>query len=433
MDNTTLYTAFRDTTLFFATIMLLKYTVFLLVAPFHRVKETLRTRRIVKNGNQDYQPLVSVVIPAWNEEVGIVSTIQSIVENDYEKIEIVVVNDGSVDNTDKLIRSYRKKITSTLKKSNKSLVYLPKENGGKGKALNHGIQKATGEIIITMDADSIAHPEMVRRIVHYFADDHVDAVVGNVKIAGEIGFINLLQRLEYLFGFYHKRAHSVLGAEYIYGGACAAFRHSAVFEPLGNFDTATMTEDIEMSMRTRYHGRTSVYADDAICYTEGASSVTSLLKQRLRWKKGRLEVFRKYKGLFFSLRARHNKWLTWFILPFALFGDIQLLFEPIGVTLLVVYSYITGDYSSILLGAFFIGIMYIIVGLFSERAQNWWLVPLFPFTWAMFYALVWIEYLALLKSLTVLVRDESIAWQKWQRKGVRIVQPKPAEALHEKS
>jgi cellulose synthase/poly-beta-1,6-N-acetylglucosamine synthase-like glycosyltransferase len=421
IDYNLVYEVIRNLTRIFAALLLIKYTLFLLVAPFHQVKESYRRLKMAKSKIfPTYHPLVSVVIPAWNEEVGILSTIKSIMLNSYSSIEVIIVNDGSTDRTEEIVKKYiashRKYFTST----GKSIVYSHKRNGGKGAALNHAIEIAKGEIIVTVDADSIADQDMVGNLVTYFGDPGVDAVVGNVKVAGEIGFINLLQRLEYLFGFYHKRAHSVLGAEYIYGGACAAFRKETVFDTIGYFDTSSITEDIEMSLRTRYHGHGAVYADDAICYTEGAGTVLGLIKQRLRWKKGRFEAFSKYKGMFFSTKMQHNQWLTWFILPFAMLAEVQLLFEPIGLTLLVIYSYITGDYSSLILGMLFVGIMYVVVGLFTERAKNWWIIPLLPFTWMIFYALVWIEYVALVKSIFASIRSEAVAWQKWQRKGISV-------------
>jgi cellulose synthase/poly-beta-1,6-N-acetylglucosamine synthase-like glycosyltransferase len=421
IDYNLVYEVIRNLTRIFAALLLIKYTLFLLVAPFHQVKESYRRLKMAKSKIfPTYHPLVSVVIPAWNEEVGILSTIKSIMLNSYSSIEVIIVNDGSTDRTEEIVKKYiashRKYFTST----GKSIVYSHKRNGGKGAALNHAIEIAKGEIIVTVDADSIADQDMVGKLVTYFGDPGVDAVVGNVKVAGEIGFINLLQRLEYLFGFYHKRAHSVLGAEYIYGGACAAFRKETVFDTIGYFDTSSITEDIEMSLRTRYHGHGAVYADDAICYTEGAGTVLGLIKQRLRWKKGRFEAFSKYKGMFFSTKMQHNQWLTWFILPFAMLAEVQLLFEPIGLTLLVIYSYITGDYSSLILGMLFVGIMYVVVGLFTERAKNWWIIPLLPFTWMIFYALVWIEYVALVKSIFASIRSEAVAWQKWQRKGISV-------------
>ncbi len=421
IDYESTYELIRDITRTFAALMLVKYTIFLFIAPFHRVKEALRQLRLAKSGDGVmYRPLVSVLVPAWNEEVGIVATIDSILHNDYQNVELIVVNDGSTDNTEKKIKEYMHRNANMFSKTQKHLRYFRKENGGKGKALNAALSKARGEIVLTIDADSIADRKMISNIVKYFGDKGVDAVVGNVKIAGSITVLNLLQRLEYLFGFYHKRAHSVLGAEYIYGGACAAFRKSSVFDEIGEFDDSSITEDIEMSLRTRYHGLKAVYADDAICYTEGANSIMGLVKQRLRWKKGRFEVFRKYKSMFLSTNMRHSKWLTWFVLPFALLAEFQLLFEPIGLTLLVIYSFLTGDFSSVILGAAFIGIMYIVVGLCTERARNWWIVPLLPFTWALFYVLVWIEYMALIKSLVATIRAEGVVWQKWQRKGIKI-------------
>lgn len=418
MDNEAIYILIRGLTRIFAAIMLFKYTVFLLAAPFHRVKESIRRYKIVKNRKVAYKPLVSVIIPAWNEEVGIISTINSVVSNTYQNIEIIVVNDGSTDKTHDIVTRFVKNFKRRKRSDNKTIVYHSKENAGKGVALNHAIERSKGDIIITMDADSIADCLMVERLVGYFEDPTIDAAVGNVKVAGELGLLNLLQRLEYLFGFYHKRAHSFLGAEYIYGGACAAFRKATVFDQIGLFDTTSITEDIEMSMRTRANGHKAVYADDAICYTEGASTIVGLIKQRTRWKRGRLEAFGRYKKLFLSTKIHHNKWMTWFILPFALLAELQLLFEPIGITLLLIYSYITGDYSSLLLGALFMAIMYLVVGLMTEKAKNWWIVPLAPFTWMIFYLLVWVEYMALLKSITSLIRAENLAWQRWQRKGI---------------
>lgn len=413
------YELIRNMTRIFAAILLLKYTTFLIIAPFHKVKESIRSLKIAKKKGATYQPLVSVLVPAWNEEVGILSTVRSLLNNDYPSIEVVVVNDGSTDGTDAIVKEFIERHSSFMTRG-KSVTYSHKENGGKGKALNHAIEKAKGEILITVDADSIADKHMIKNIVHYFADDNIDAAVGNVKVAGEITFLNLLQRLEYLFGFYHKRAHSVMGAEYIYGGACAAFRRSSVFNTIGNFDTSSITEDIEMSLRTRYHGHEAAYAHNAICYTEGASSIVGLIKQRLRWKKGRFEAFGKYKGMFFSTKVQHNQWLTWFILPFALLAEIQLLFEPIGLTLLVLYSFITGDYSSLVLGALFVGLMYFVIGLMTERARNWWIIPIFPFTWMIFYVLVWVEYIALVRSIYVSIRSEAVTWQRWQRKGIGV-------------
>ena len=93
-----------------------------------------------------------------------------------------------------------------------------------------------------------------------------------------------------------------------------------------------------MSMRTKFHGLKSLYAEDVLCYTEGASNYMGLLNQRLRWKKGRFDTFIAYRQIFFSWKRHHNKPLSWFVLPYALIAELQLLLEPIGVTLLATYS-----------------------------------------------------------------------------------------------
>lgn len=209
-----------------------------------------------------------------------------------------------------------------------------------------------------------------------------------------------------------------MGAEYIFGGACAAFRKKQVFDDLGLFDTSNKTEDIELSMRIRFHGLKCAYAENVVCYTEGASDVVGLINQRLRWKKGRMDTFLKYRRLFFSFDPRHNKFLSFFILPFSLLAEIQLFFEPISITLLATYSFISGDYLSITLGAMFIFVIYIVNTFFGHHKINLKILFLFPFTWPLFYFLVWIEYLSLLKSVKMVLRGDDIVWQKWNRKGV---------------
>lgn len=414
---------FRNAAFFFATAMLVKYYVFLLVAPFYPVQEILRRLRLQRIRKRSeairYVPKVSVIVPAWNEEVGILKTITSILWGEYRNTEIIVVNDGSTDGSHRVMQEF---IADGLKRKlfdEEKIRYFYKENGGKGEALNFGIERATGEIILTVDADSALEKNAIARLVEYFEDKKIDAVVGNVRVAKNPTIVGFTQQLEYLFGFYFKRAHSVLGAEYIFGGACAAFRKSTVFDRLGLFDTSNKTEDIEMSMRIRYHGLRSAYAEDVICYTEGASTIHGLINQRLRWKKGRMDTFLKYRRMFFSLDwRRHNVFLSWFVLPFSLLAEIQLLFEPISITFLATYSFVSGDYLSITLGSLFVLVIYIVTAFFSGDLKLVRVLFLFPFTWPLFYFLVWVEYLALLKSIKMVFRGDDIEWQKWKRQGV---------------
>jgi len=433
MTNTELFTLFRNMTIFLATIMLIKYFIFLVLASYFPYRVKRRELKLLKQEFKQhgaispYKPKVSVIIPAWNEEIGVLKTVRSVLKNDYVLSEIIIVNDGSTDQTKERVNTfideYNKYLASTeARRPAHPIRIYSVPNGGKGKALNHGIREARGEIILTIDADSVLAPNAITNLVKYFRDKRVSAVVGQVRIGNTNGrIIGRMQQLEYLFGFYFKRAHCVLGAEYIYGGACAAFRKNATFDYFGHFDEVNKTEDIEMSMRTKFHGLKSCYAEDVICYTEGASNYFGLINQRLRWKKGRFETFLVYRRMFFSFDRHHNKPLSWFILPYALFSELQLLLEPIGATLLITYSIISGEYISLALSMLFVGISYFIVSLFNTNMslrQRIGLIFLWPITWPLFYLLVWIEFQALVRSFHMVMRDDKLEWQRWQREGI---------------
>ena len=401
----------------FATLMLVKYFLFLLLAPFYVVKESRRKIRMererLRHGQRVARPKVSVIVPAWNERVGVIKTIESIVASRYRNIEVIVVNDGSTDNTDKLIRQYLARHPAQAR----YVRYISKKNGGKGTALNEGIRHSSGEIIFTIDADSVMHADAIANVVTYFEDPKIWAVVGNVQVSRNRTLIGFLQQLEYLFGFYFKRAHGVLGAEYIFGGANTAYRRE-LFKELGLFDISNKTEDIEMSLRTRFFGKDCAYGEDVVVYTEGASTMSSLVSQRLRWKKGRFDTFIKYRALFFSKQPQHNKWLAWFVLPFSVLAELQLIFEPVALSILVTYSFVTGDFVSLALGSLFVLIIYIVNALFSHAGMRLRYLALFPFTWPLFYILVWVEYIALMRGTRMVIRGEDIEWQRWERTGV---------------
>src|SRR6185369_13921111 len=165
----------------------------------------------------------------------------------------------------------------------------------------------------------------IKNMVKHFSDPQVASVAGNIVIDKLTKPIGLIQQLEYLYGFYFKRADSLLNSVYIVGGAAAGYRRK-IIAVLGGFDEDIITEDIEMSTRLQDNGYHIRYAADAIVYTEGPSDFRGLCRQRLRWKFGRLLTFYKYRHLFFSLKAKHNAFLCFVILPIALFTELLLFF-----------------------------------------------------------------------------------------------------------
>lgn len=423
-----LFDFLRDITIFSAILVSLQSCFLLLVAALFPLWRQLRKYRMVKSDMRwhgqvrAYKPVISVIIPAWNEEVGVLKTVRSVLANTYSKVEIIIVNDGSTDNSRSIIDAFIKKYEKVCAKYGRTVTQYYIENRGKGGALNYGIQHANGEIVLTIDADSALATNAITKLVEHFKDPEVFAVVGQVRIANVKGrVIGLVQEFEYLFRFYIKRAHCVLGAEYMYDGACAAFRRN-LFDRFGLFDEKNKTEDIEMSVRTKYYGLQSRYAEDVLCYTEGPSTYASLLRQRLRWKKGRLDTFLRYREMFFSRSQQHNKALGWFILPFSLLSELKLILEPFAIILLVTYGFLTNDFSALAMSMLFIGGSYVIVACFGAPltvTQRLRLILLWPITWAPFYyVFVWIELQALVRSLHMIMRGQTLEWQKWQREGI---------------
>ena len=415
---------FRVFIITFATILLTKYFLYMIVSPWYDVM--LIFERVMRKEKKLslYQPKVSVIIPAWNEEVGLVKTVKTVVASTYSDLEVVVVNDGSTDKSDELMKEFLKDHTAT--KSTVPIVYIYKENGGKGNALNDGIKASTGEIIISIDADCVLLPDTVSNFVKHFENEKVMAAVGNVKIGNQTTVLETLQYLEFLFSFYFKKADSLFNTIYIIGGAAGAFRRS-VFEQVGFYSSENITEDIDLSVRIQKAGMKIVYAADAIVYTEAATTIKGLAAQRLRWKRGRFQTFFQHRNLFFSEKVKHNKLLSWLILPLAVFGDLQLFFEAFFLLFLWVYSLITHDYSSFLSGIIVVSSMFFVQLLDDRNKKGKDVVQLYlmaPIGWLLFYVTTAIEYRALLKSVWGLAKGEELAWQKWHRVGISVRQTK---------
>ncbi len=406
----------RTIIVLFATILLTKYTLYLLVCPWYETfgKPEKKQQQLYKN----YEPLVSVIIPAWNEEVGLLATIKTLLASSYRNMELVVVNDGSTDRSDQMMREFQTKYDRETAgmEGRIALVYHYQQNGGKGSALNTGIRLSHGEILISIDADCIVHEHAIRNFVKCFRDPEVMSAVGNVRIGNKKSLVGTIQYLEYLFSFYFKKADSILNTIYIVGGAAGAYRRE-VFEKLGPYSTKNITEDIELSVRIQKAGMKIVYAPDAVIITEGASDVKGLMKQRLRWKRGRFETFSEHRDLFFSLKKHHNKLLTWVVLPLAVFGELQLGLELLFILLLYIFSFITSDFSAFISGVVVVSLIFFIQIFEDKEHRKLSYLFLAPIGWLLFYFTTLVEFNALLKSLWGLIRKKELKWQKWQRQG----------------
>ncbi|MGH1521232.1 MAG: glycosyltransferase [Nitrosopumilus sp.] len=249
-----------------------------------------------------YNPKITIMIPAHNEEKGIENAINSILGAEYNNKEIIVIDDGSKDNTYQIAKKYSDQ--NLIK-----LIHRDQASGSKAAALNYGSVYATGDLILCMDGDTVIEPQALHRIVGHFKDDDVVAVAGNVRIAGgdpgpdNLPVHNLLTKLqsyEYIVAMELGRRFSTLGFTTIVAiisGAFGVFRKN-VFESVGKYDKDTITEDFDLTLKMlkrKDSSKNSVkFLGDAVAWTYCPSKLSSWIKQRERWAFGEYSTLRKH-------------------------------------------------------------------------------------------------------------------------------------------
>ncbi|HEU5110277.1 MAG TPA: bifunctional polysaccharide deacetylase/glycosyltransferase family 2 protein [Micromonosporaceae bacterium] len=243
-------------------------------------------RRVRRGGGQIrvLEP-VSVIVPAYNEAANIAATVRSLVESDYPRLEVIVVDDGSTDGTADLVER--------LNLPGVRVVRQP--NAGKPAALNNGIRYARTDLLILVDGDTVFQPDTVLRLVQGFADPQVGAVSGNTKVANRRGLLGRWQHLEYVIGFnLDRRAYDVAGCMPTIPGAIGAFRRQ-VLADVGGVPADTLAEDSDLTMAVLRAGWLVVYEEAAIAWTEAPGSLRQLWRQRYRWCYGTLQAIWKHR------------------------------------------------------------------------------------------------------------------------------------------
>lgn len=234
--------------------------------------------------------MVSILVPAYNEEGTIRASIDSILRSDYPSIEIIVINDGSTDDTEGRLREY---IDSG------KVRYIRKNNGGKASALNRGIDAASGEVILYTDADSFFHPDTVRRMARWFGDPSIAAVCGN---DAPLNPASLLQRFlvitTHIGTGFVRRALSVIGCMPIISGNLGAVRAAAMRE-IGGF-REVWGEDLEITFRLHKYGKRIIFDPDPEVLAECPATPRALWKQRVRWMRSYIKIVSLHRDLFFD-------------------------------------------------------------------------------------------------------------------------------------
>ena len=251
------------------------------LAVISRYKEPRRTF------DASFRPHVSVVIAAYNEEKVIAATIRAVLANDYEPLDIIVVDDGSKDDTSGAVnREFG---------DHPHVRLMRQSNGGKASALNHGIAEATGDIIIALDADTIFTRNAVSNLVRHFHNPLVGAVAGNVKVGNRINPLTHWQSIEYVTSQnLDRRAYALLNSVTVVPGAVGAWRREAILQA-GGYTADTMAEDMDLTWRIRRIGWRVETDSAAIGFTEAPDTFGGLFRQRFRWAFGTLQSLWKHR------------------------------------------------------------------------------------------------------------------------------------------
>ena len=352
-------------------------TIFLvlIVVALHSIEKQTRVRPIVdglRESFPSFAPSISVLAPAYNEQGSIVASVKSFLMLTYPSYELIVINDGSKDETlAKLIESFHlEKITlpydATLSsteirgtyrsKIHPNLTVIDKANGGKADALNVGLGYSKFEIFCAVDSDSILEENALLKVAMPFMEspDETIASGGTIRIVNGVNvkygrvesvglpknFLVLMQIIEYTRAFLCGRiGWNVFNSTLVISGAFGLFSRKAVLE-LGGYQTGSIGEDMDLVVRLHRKYRelkqkySIVFIPDPVCWTEAPSDVASLQKQRSRWQRGLADTLKQNRTMIFNPRYG---FLGLFAFPYFLFVELLgPVFEVLSLLAIVI-------------------------------------------------------------------------------------------------
>jgi len=276
-------------------------------------------------------PKLSIIIPAYNEEKVLGRTIENILEAYYPNKEIIVIDDGSTDSTYQVAKKF---LSHGVK-------VVQRVNGGKFAALNTGLVYATGEIVVSVDADTLITRTALVEMAKSFRDPEVGGVAGTLKVLNQNKFLTKLQGLEYLTQIeVVRRAFDNFGTITVAPGAFSAFRRAAVTES-GNYDPDRLLEDFDLTIKLQKAHKVLRGSSEAVGYTEAPETISDVYKQRLSWYRGDFQNFWKHRDAFFNPKYGYMHSLT---LPYMLISMILVPLSSIIVIATSIMMILAGDW-----------------------------------------------------------------------------------------
>lgn len=288
----------------------------------------LRQRRRARRGNlglAPFRPMVSVVVPAYNEERVIDACVDSILRCGYPHLEVILVDDGSKDSTPQRLRAWEA--------CNSSVRAIIKPNGGKGSALNAGALQARGEILMFVDADGLFTPQTIPAMLRAFASPRVGAACGNDRPANlDRVLTKFLATISHVGTGMVRRALHMLNCVPVVSGNIGAFRREALLQAVipgvGPLRTDTVGEDLELTWRLRLAGWQIAFEPDAVVYAESPSTLLGLWKQRVRWARGLLQSLKIHRR---SIGSRRHGIFGYFLVYQAISAVAVPVIQAIGL------------------------------------------------------------------------------------------------------
>jgi len=405
-----------------AMVNVMHFGFYLVGANIYDIWQAFRSNKPVKRSRKQ-RPLVSVLIPAHNEEKAIIRCLDSVRHSSYRKLEIIVIDDASNDNTAQLVMNY------ICKYPNRSISLLVmQKNRGKAGALNHALSRqAQGELIMTLDADSVLHKQAIKNAVSYFDNPKVAGVAANVRIMDSTRILGLLQKFEHMIGYRSKKFYSLANSEFIIGGVASTYRRN-ILKQVDFYDEDTVTEDIGLSLKVVSLGNRDhriVYAADVVAMTEGVQTFGALVKQRYRWKMGSLQNLLKNRQLFANNGEQYSRMLTLYRIPMAFLGELLLLLEPLLLGYIIYLAFVFHT-PTLILGAYITITLYILWTIWPDEHTSWprklQLTLYAPLMYFIFYIMNVVQYAAVIRCLfnykQVLRQGESVGnWVSPERSG----------------
>jgi len=366
-------------------------------------------RRLTAVPAESDLPAVTVVVPAYNEAIGIARTVRSLEDTDYPDLEIVVVDDGSTDETAAVVEGL-----------GLDRVHLVRQdNGGKAAALNTGLELTDAEIVVMVDGDTLFERDTLRRLVAPLRNPEVGAVSGNTKVGNRRGLLGRWQHIEYVVGFnLDRRMYDVLQCTPTVPGAIGAFRREVLTE-VGNVPGDTLAGDTDLTIAIGRTGRRVVYAEDARAWTEAPSSLGALWRQRYRWSFGTMQAVWKHRRAFLSGDPRERR-IGRRALPYMFLFQIVLPTMAPLIDLFAVYGVVFTDPVKVLAvwGLFNlvqIGLGVLAFRLDGESLRPLWALPLQQFVYRQ------LMYLVIIESTVSALQGVRAGWSHVPRTGEAVV------------